>query len=509
MKIKLLAPSLILAAFSSTLFFSCRKDQPTNPPPSTDSTVNLKNGLLVYLPFSGNIADSSGNNNPTQLVGSNAGLTNDMNGHANAAFGGDGTGGRIEVTNNGSIKFDTAFTVSVNFMEHSAFGRQVLASMVKVEDGKGPSFLVGNSIPGSSNVWFGVVNSSSTCDEYGNGKTTVDTTTFVPQAETWYNLISTFYKGSLKVYLNGKLISETSSSDPYAHICPNAKFVVGGWWQADPVSINGKLDEVRLYNRALNAAEIAKLAQGFGEPPTPPAADLQRGLLVYLPFNGSTADSSGHNNPTQIVGYGGGLTYDMHGYANSAWGSNGAGGRLLVTNNGSIQFDTAFTIALSFMELDNSNRQIFASMVKVESAKGVSFGIGNSIPGQTNVWFGVANSTAACDDFSEGHTTTDTTTFIPQPGRWYNLVSTFRKGTLKVYLNGQLISQKTTSDPYTHVCPDAKLVIGGWWDNDPISINGALDNVRLYNRELTSDEIGLLSKYYQPTTNSVRRIVTH
>ncbi|HVV05477.1 MAG TPA: hypothetical protein VHC96_14700, partial [Puia sp.] len=44
-------------------FFGCRKTTP-EPPPPTDS-VNLKSGLLLYLPFNGDFADSSGNNNPT------------------------------------------------------------------------------------------------------------------------------------------------------------------------------------------------------------------------------------------------------------------------------------------------------------------------------------------------------------------------------------------------------------------------------------------------------------
>src|SRR5579872_3001159 len=83
--------------------------------------------------------------------------------------------------------------------------------------------------------------------------------------------------------------------------------------------------------------------------PPPPTTDLKKGLLLYLPFNGSIADSSGNNNPTQILGSGAGLTYDEHGYANSAYGSDGTSGRLQVTNNGSIQFDTAFTVSLSFM----------------------------------------------------------------------------------------------------------------------------------------------------------------
>jgi len=257
MKIKLLTPSLLLA----TLFFSCKKDShPTPPPTDSSNIVNLNKGLLVYLPFNGSIADSSGNNNPTQIVGTGAGLTYDIHGYANSAFGSDGSSGRLEVTNNGSIQFDTAFSVSLSFMERTISGNQVLASLVRVADGKGPSFLVGNSMITSPYLWFGAP--SVSCDQYGNS-TTTDTTTFIPQPESWYNLVCTFRKGALRVYVNGNLISQTMVLNYSSYVCPDAKFVVGGWWQNDPLSINGKLDNVRLYNRELIPAEIAMLSKNY------------------------------------------------------------------------------------------------------------------------------------------------------------------------------------------------------------------------------------------------------
>jgi len=511
---KTLAPKLLTAlGLLSAIYISpgCVKNNPEpKPPVDSTQTVDLKKGLLVYLPFSGNYADSSGNNNPTQLIGDGGGLTSDVQNSANSAFGGSGIGGRIEVTNNGSIKFDTAFTVSVNVMEHSYLARQVFASMVKVEDGKGPSFLVGNSIPGASNVWFGVVGSAGTCDDYGNGTSAVDTTNFTPQPEIWYNVICTFSKGVLRTYLNGKLISEKTTTDPYAHVCPNAKFVVGGWWQNDPISINGKLDEVRLYNRALGAAEIAKLAQGFSEVPPTTGADLHKGLLLYLPFNGSIADSSGNNNPTQLVG-GAALTNDEHGYANSAFGDDGTGGRLIVTNNGSIKFDTAFSISMSFMERDNSSRQTLISLVNTATGKGVTFGMGNPLPGTREMVFGVASNLLTCDDWAQPSNTTNDTShnFIPQAESWYNVVCTYHSGTLETYINGVLTGRK--SGPYTSasICPDSKVVVGGWWDSDPTSINGKIDNVRLYNRVLLPEEVVMLAQHFQPTTNSIRQTISH
>jgi hypothetical protein len=39
--------------------------------------------------------------------------------------------------------------------------------------------------------------------------------------------------------------------------------MIGGWWKSDIVSIDGKIDEVRLYKRLLTDCEIAKLAETF------------------------------------------------------------------------------------------------------------------------------------------------------------------------------------------------------------------------------------------------------
>lgn len=510
MKAKL-TPFLILAALSSTLMFSCQKQDPLHPhDPSDSSTVNLKKGLLVYLPFSGNFADSSGNHNPTTAVGGVT-LSTDRFGTPNTAMSGLGTGQRVVVSNNGSIKFDSAFTFSANVLSRRQHD-EALVSMENRATATGVTFGFGYGIPGNNHLNFTTVNGNVACSDHHDFSTsTTDISSLTLADSVWYNLVVIFNKGTLKMYANGVLISTQTGATPTVPVCPGAELVVGGWWDNDPQSIDGKMDEVRLYDRALNDQEIAKLAEGFNTP-TPPTTGtgLQKGLLVYLPFNGSIADSSGNNNPTQIVGAGAGLTYDMHGYASSAFGSDGTSGRLVVTNNGSINFDTAFSISLSFMERQVTNRQVLASFVDIQTGYAPTFLLGNSIPGAYNVWFGTATSAQTCNDYgnADDHHRTDTSNFTPQAESWYNITATFNKGWQKIYVNGQLVSQKYTSDMHTFICPSAKLVIGGWWDNDPVSINGKIDNFRLYNRELTTAEIAELAQYYQPTTNAVRQIVT-
>jgi len=505
MKIKLLTPSLLLAA----LFFSCKKDShPTPPPTDSSNIVNLKKGLLLYLPFSGNFADSSGNNNPTTGV-NGASLGSDLSGNASSAFDGAGNGQRVIVTNNGSIKIDTAYTVSMNVMLRS-YQRANLIDMVKHATGDGWGFGIGTA-EYSTNI----IN-MNTVDTTGNCSTTVQSynSQLLPSNSAllpgvWNNVVTVFNKGVSKIYINGQLNATLTTSNSHIPECMSSNVIVGGWWDGDVASIDGKLDEVRVYDRAVNENEIAKLATGFPAQSSGPVADLTRGLLLYLPFSGSIADSSGNNNPTTALG-GASLTYDVHGYANSAFGGTGNGERIVVTNNGSIQFDTAFTFSASVLSRTTQG-QTFVSMVKRASGKGVTFGLGYGIPGITRVNFTVSNSLATCDDVtSVANTVVDTSNLTLQPESWYNLVVIFHKGTLQMYANGQLISTKTGASNTVPICPDAEIIIGGWWDSgNAQSINGKMDNVRLYNRVLMPEEIAMLAQHYQPNSNSIRQLVNH
>jgi len=252
----------ILAVLILGVIISCKKDNNPTPPPV--SNVHLKNGLLVYLPFEGNMADSSGNGNQTIPL-NGVQLTWDEHGNANSALNGTGYGDRLQVINNGSIKFDTAFSVSCNFMLRRA-RREDFISFADNATAKGVTFGIGTGIPGSPNLDWGVADSLASCDGYSPDHITIDSLQFVPQPESWYNVVGTFQRGTLKLYINGKLISTKQAPNSSTHICSSASLIVGGWWAGDlSASMDGKLDEVRMYNRVLNADEIAELSKNFRE----------------------------------------------------------------------------------------------------------------------------------------------------------------------------------------------------------------------------------------------------
>ncbi len=250
---------LTLCVFLS-IFFSCKKESGSITQPTSD--VDLTKGLLAWYPFNGNTNDASGNANNGIITGGGS-LSYDQHGYSSSAFNCNGSPDRIVINNNGSIKFDTAFSVSLHVMIRS-FGRQDFISLANNSSGKGVTFAVGTNMIGSNNLNFGVVNASVSCDEFNTSATTTDnTSSFELQPESWYNIICIFSNGVLTNYVNGKLISSKTSPDKTANVCPDAQLIIGGWIQQDPASLIGKIDEVRLYNRGLNADEIGELAKNF------------------------------------------------------------------------------------------------------------------------------------------------------------------------------------------------------------------------------------------------------
>ncbi|MFJ5721614.1 LamG domain-containing protein [Streptomyces sp. NPDC093149] len=82
----------------------------------------------------------------------------------------------------------------------------------------------------------------------------------------------------------------------------------------------------------------------------------------------------------------------------------------------------------------------------------------------------------------------------PQPGRWYHLTGTYsqKDHLMRTYVDGRLAGTKVASN---NVYPTGTVVIGrAKFDGKPVDYwNGAIADVHLYDRELTSREVSSLS----------------
>ena len=224
---------------------------------SITDTSTLTQGLMAYYPFNGNANDASGNGfNGT--VSSSATLTTDRFGNANKAYFFNGSGGIVTTVNTllSVSKFTIAAWIKSNGIEASGVPR--IASITRPGQCNGYYELLyaNGNWTGSSNDYskklICYLNADPTFSYYNlyYSQNPADTS-------TWHHGAITFDSGTLKFYIDGVLDNTISALGPLTQFAESAVLQIG--YCEGGGNFNGKIDEVRIYNRALSDAEILKL----------------------------------------------------------------------------------------------------------------------------------------------------------------------------------------------------------------------------------------------------------
>ena len=79
-----------------------------------------------------------------------------------------------------------------------------------------------------------------------------------PVAGTWYNIVGTYDGTNIKIYVNGSLEGTTAYSATPAQT--DQPLVIGRWYgNYNDYYTDGKIDQVRIFNKAISAAEVTTL----------------------------------------------------------------------------------------------------------------------------------------------------------------------------------------------------------------------------------------------------------
>ena len=237
---------LILLFSAVLVIFGCSSNNN-----GTDTVVPswLTNGLVAYYPFNGNANDESGNGNNGTVNG--ATLASDRFGNANGTYYFSSSGCSTYIS---SVINNTTITnaLSISFWMFKQ-GDGCLNSRIW-EFCPGPAGTVSSALEA---YWYNNNNSAGIDHVMSNG-TFVETTISNSLNELqWYNVIYTNDGTQAKIYLNGVLSNVYSTSgNP---IIAN-KLSIGRMGHSAYDAFNGKIDDFRIYNRALSASEVAYLA---------------------------------------------------------------------------------------------------------------------------------------------------------------------------------------------------------------------------------------------------------
>jgi hypothetical protein len=214
------------------------------------ATPKFNKGLVAYYPFNGNANDATGNGNNGTVVGS--ALTNDRHGNAASAYSFDGISNHISLNNKIGNFGKADFTLSSWALKLDQTEGPVIGK--RNSEGRG-TMLILYSHPGYeiSSEWKSV-NSGSKSTIQNSSATRYETT------DRWFHVLLRRSGNNLDLYFNGELI-DSDVTPKINNINNPAVTEIGARYKRGAICAfwRGKIDDVRIYNRALSEAEVKAL----------------------------------------------------------------------------------------------------------------------------------------------------------------------------------------------------------------------------------------------------------
>jgi len=213
----------------------------------------LTNGLVAYYPFNGNANDESGLGKNGTVEG--ATLAADRFGLLNSAYSFNGIDNRISTVGGTGLPAGMGdFTVSVWAAADQPISGD---SRDLVSNGAYNQFsLILGGAGGETNKEIEMY-----LDHYGPGRQTLFSTNLTWEDEVWYQITVTRLSGLVIIYRNGAPIAAQQFTTSNPTLPGLSDLTIGG--RLDVVKVGhpfkGKIDEVRLYDRAFSPSEVQQL----------------------------------------------------------------------------------------------------------------------------------------------------------------------------------------------------------------------------------------------------------
>lgn len=422
--------------------------------------VNLDSGLVAFLPLNGNTIDMSGNGHDGTING-NAVLTTDRFNVTDRAYTFPDQSSNISLDNSVNLNLETGFTINAWIIYKS--GRQRV--------------IVDKHVCGYPNGLVFVIDWDDQIAIYlaNSVWSTVETNdTFIE--DQWYMVTATYdaSTGIAKVYVDGELGG--SGSVTYNNFSPYP-ITIGESFQNNcgPGNMDGAVDEVKIYNRALSHAEIET-----------EYLISRNGLVAFFPFNGNVNDESGNMN--NGVNYNASFAMDRYGIDNS-----------------SLFFATGVESYVEGMNPGNNlpvgnSPRTFSAWINTGFYNQYGsniFHYGTQEAAPTNMHFLVTDVLGLGNGYGFGVVYGNQNVV---DGIWHFVAGVYEGGTeriTKLYVDGKLDASGTIStEPNTTLGTNWRI---GKFMAGSTNFQGFLDEVRVYNAALTQQEVWDL---YQSTTTA-------
>jgi hypothetical protein len=207
---------------------------------------SVYSGLLLDVPFFNNANDFSGNNRNGTING--ASLTDGRKGNPNSAYSFNGTTNYIGFgTWFNYQEFTVSFWLNTGITQANAY-----AELIDNNHTGTRSWLAQQDNTTNNSYYFGVNGTAS-----GGGGN------FTLTPNVWTHMVLVKGNGFVRVYKDGVLLNSATHSGniPYDG---TQNLILGAWYASYPTYPiqrfwNGKMDDLKIYNRAISQAEVTVL----------------------------------------------------------------------------------------------------------------------------------------------------------------------------------------------------------------------------------------------------------
>ena len=400
-------------------------------------------------------ADSSGNGNDGSLVGYPAGeVSNWVEGEIGGALSLPQAAEHLEITGLPDVT-STTWAAWVRLDADSSYGAAISAAFDGAGAGHSLGFHTGGTVRHPRVLW-----------NHANGHISLLSPDPVELGE-WNHLAVTYNADSedITLYVNG----ETKGSGKVG-TTPFSVVHLGQRASSKNCPINGSLDDLRIYNKALSADEISSLVESNAGP----------GLVAHWKFDEKSGllafDSGVNSNLGTLVGFEDDDLHWVDGKMTGAISFNGSN-YIEVPHDPSIGADliNGFSVSAWF----NSNVELAAS------------GSGNRMLEKGNSYFFLQGVGSGGMNFlvkKGGANKTATTGVTIDADEWNHIVGVFDGENAIVYLNGE----QKGSVPVSAPVDDAGLPLRIGSDDSGNFFDGLMDEVMIWNKPLTEEEVNAL-----------------
>jgi hypothetical protein len=226
---------------------------------------------------------------------------------------------------------------------------------------------------------------------------------------------------------------------------------------------------------------------------------LSDGLVAYYPFSGNAGDSSGNGNHGIV--YGPLLTTDRFGNANNAFYFDGINDYIEVLDDSTLDFTNKYSISvwINIPDYSSSLGEPLAggfadksrAILNKPRTTGWADGYALKIEMNDTLVYSVAGNLTCCNNVYVNSNSK------PQINTWVNYTTTYDGSLLKLFVNGKLVNSKSVQ--FVHPNSSTSLFLGKSFHTVDLNwyewFKGQIDDVRLYNRELSESEITYLATH--------------